>query len=305
LRKRADVIHLHVSQNGSAFRKSILTAIAVAFRKPVIMHAHGSNFHLFYPELPGPARAFVRWAFMKSSRVLVLSKSWKEFYIEKLGLSPDQVVVLSNPVALPATVQERKSSDPVQILYLGQIGERKGSFNLLHAFARLPEEQRRRARLLLAGDGEISEARALIKRLRLSDSAIALDWVGPVQRDQLLADSHVFVLPSYNEGLPMALLEAMACQLPVITTPVGGIPEVVTDGQNGMLVTPGDIGGLAGAMQLLIEQEDLRLVLGLNARKSVEHFDIAEYACSLAAIYRSVAASVDAPLLRKSQLTRL
>jgi glycosyltransferase involved in cell wall biosynthesis len=104
----------------------------------------------------------------------------------------------------------------------------------------------------------------------------------------MLAKADVFVLPSYNEGLPMALLEAMSWGLPVITTPVGGIPEVVSNTQNGLLVTPGDIQQLSEAMQSLIKEEKLRLSLGSAARISVAPLDVKDYFGSLKSIYHSV-----------------
>ncbi len=300
--KRADLIHLHVSQNGSAFRKLILAGIAVAFDTPVLMHAHGGAFPVFYSRLPAAARAWMRWAFQRCSRVVVLSQGWKEFYVRQLGVRPDRVVVLPNPVALPPIVPDRTNADGVQILYLGELDRLKGGFDLIEAFARLPAEQRNRARLVMAGKGEVNEARALIRCRGISNSAVVLDWVNPIQRDRLLAQSGALALPSYYEGLPMALLEAMAWQLPVITTPVGGIPDVVTDGYNGLLVRPGDIDQLASAMQLLIEREDLRLCLGLNARKRIEHLDIVAYTRSLATIYRSVTSPVGPAVAAKPTL---
>jgi glycosyltransferase involved in cell wall biosynthesis len=95
----------------------------------------------------------------------------------------------------------------------------------------------------------------------------------------------VFILPSYNEGLPMALLEAMSWGLPVITTPVGGIPELVISGTNGLLVNPGDIAGLSAALQSLVASEQLRLQLGNAARATVMPFEIGKYFSQLASVY--------------------
>ncbi len=98
----------------------------------------------------------------------------------------------------------------------------------------------------------------------------------------------MFILPSYNEGLPLAILEAMGWSLPIISTPVGGIPELVISHKNGLLVTPGNIKQLSSAMELLIENENLRLFLGSNARKNVEPLDIKNCSIRLADIYNSL-----------------
>ncbi|MCX7595896.1 MAG: glycosyltransferase, partial [Fischerella sp.] len=99
------------------------------------------------------------------------------------------------------------------------------------------------------------------------------------------ATANVFVLPSYNEALPLALLEAMAWGLPVITTDVGGISEFVTPDKNGLLVTPGNIQQISAAIQSLIENESLRLCLGNAARESIAPLNVDNFISSLMKIY--------------------
>jgi glycosyltransferase involved in cell wall biosynthesis len=208
--------------------------------------------------------------------------------VDNLGLKAEQVIVLPNPVKLPSQVPQRLGSHKVSFVFLGRIGPRKGAFDLIKAFACLSAEQKTRSVLTLAGDGDVEQARTLIKSLNLTDYITVLDWLDQEQRDALLAKADVFVLPSYNEGLPMALLEAMSWGLPVITTPVGGIPEVVTHKQNGLLVNPGDTQQLSEAMQSLIEDENLRLSLGSTARLRVIPLDVKNYLTSLSGVYHSV-----------------
>lgn len=288
LRSEADLLHIHLSERGSTFRKATLTLIALVFRKPVVMHAHGSEFPAFFSKLPQWIKQGLIWIFCRCTLFIVLSESWKNFYIDSLGLEAGQVLVLPNPVKLPPQVPHRKGSSKVNFVFFGRIGQRKGVFDLIRAFATLPPEQKTNSGLTLAGDGDVEQARSLVESLDLINHVTVLDWLGPDQRDALLAKADVFVLPSYNEGLPMALLEAMAWGLPVITTPVGGIPELVTQAQNGLLVNPGDIQQLSEAIQSLIENETLRLSLGNAARVSVLSFDIKKYCCSLVSSYRSV-----------------
>ncbi len=288
LKKEADLLHIHVSDRGSAFRKAILTLIALGFRKPVVMHAHGAEFETFYSQLPAVIKQWLSWVFSKCDRFIVLSTFWKNYYIENLGLKAEQVIVLPNPVKIPSQVPHRINSHKINFVFLGRIGSRKGAFDLIKAFATLPVEQKTRSKLILAGDGEGAKARKLVESLNQIDYITVLDWVDSEQRDALLAQADIFVLPSYNEGLPMALLEAMSWGLPVITTPVGGIPELVTHSENGLLVNPGDIQQLSSAMQSLIESEKLRLSLGSAARESITHLDVKNYLSSLICIYRSV-----------------
>jgi glycosyltransferase involved in cell wall biosynthesis len=126
-----------------------------------------------------------------------------------------------------------------------------------------------------------------VQELNLGQCVTILDWLNPEQRDIYLAKTDVFVLPTNNEGLPLALLEAMGWGLPGITTPVGGIPELVTSGKDGILVEPGNVEQLSQAIKSLIDDKDLRLTLGKNARAKVEPLNIHNYCASLIALYRS------------------
>ena len=286
-----DLVHIHLADGGSALRKAIVTLIALGFRKPVLMHAHGPEFHLTYFGLPKLAQKGLSWVFQRCWGFIVLSKSWKDFYVLNCGLQEKQVFILPNPVDLSAQVPNRINSTKVSLVFFGRIGQRKGAFDLIRAFAALPAEQKDRSHLILAGDGEIEQGRQLVESLNLKEHITFLGWVNLEQRDALLTKADVFVLPSYNEGLPMALLEAMGWGLPVITTPVGGIPEVVNSGENGLLITPGNIQQLSEALQSLITNETLRLSLGSAARASVAGFDIKNYSTSLINIYLSALVS--------------
>lgn len=286
---KVDIIHIHVAERGSAFRKSIITLIAkLVFRKPVILHSNSPEFHLFYQQLPQWLQQSLLWIFSKCDRFIAVSESWKNFYIHDFGLKVEQVLVLANPIKLPAQVPLRTNSHPVSFVCLGRIGQRKGSFDLIRAFAMLPDQYKTQASLCLAGDGDVEKVRNLVDSLNLLKYVTVLDWIDPNQRDSLLAKADVFVLPTYNEGLPLALLEAMGWGLPAITTPVGGIPNVITHNKNGLLVNPGDIQHLSAAMQSLLEEEELRLSLGSAARVSVAPFDITKYIDSLKFTYCSL-----------------
>ncbi|NJO77644.1 MAG: glycosyltransferase family 4 protein [Cyanobacteria bacterium RM1_2_2] len=282
-----DAVHIFLSQRGSAVRNAILTVIARAYRKPVIIHAQSSEFHVFYDNLSAVGQLLLRSIFCQCAYFIALSESWKRYYTQSLKLNDSQAVVLPNPVQLPAHVPDRSSSENATFLFLGRIGQRKGAFDLIQAFAALPDEQKAQAHLFIAGDGEVAKARSMVQELNLGQCVTILDWLNPEQRDIYLAKADVFVLPTNNEGLPLALLEAMGWGLPGITTPVGGIPELVTSGQDGILVEPGNVEQLSEAIKSLIDDKDLRLTLGKNARAKVEPLNIHSYCATLVALYRS------------------
>lgn len=288
IKRDGDLIHIHISERGSAYRKLIIGFIALLFRTPFILHAHGSEFHLFYSQQAAIIKWIMTWVFRRCDTFIALSESWKKFYLDNFGLLSQQVIVMKNPVKLPLQIPARQSYNKVKFVFLGRIGERKGAFDLIRAFASLPKNLIDASELVLAGDGEGNVARSLVKELSLEYCVTILDWLDSHQRDELLAKANVFVLPSYNEGLPMSLLEAMSWALPVITTPVGGIPELITHEYNGLLVQPGNVSQLSASIKKLIQDESLRISLGDEAIKSIVPFSVEKYCRHLVEIYQAI-----------------
>ncbi|GIV15918.1 MAG: glycosyl transferase [Armatimonadota bacterium] len=285
--RRADLVHLHFAKGGSVWRKFFLARIARLFRLPTLLHAHSGAFPDFYHSQSEWRKQWIAHTARSASRLIVLSEQWKRYYREALGVAEAQIEVLPNPVKLPAVLPDRSGREVVTFIFLGKIDENKGAHRLIEAVSLLPATVRQRARFILAGHGAVEVARQQANELNLPQVAV-LGWVEPDRRETLLAEGDVLVLPSLREGLPMSILEAMSWGLPVITTPVGGIPEFVHDGVNGLLVPPTDIPALSSAIQRLIEDERLRLQMGANARASVEHLDIHHYWQQLLHIYRIV-----------------
>ncbi|WP_244612435.1 glycosyltransferase family 4 protein [Methylobacterium haplocladii] len=176
----------------------------------------------------------------------------------------------------------------VRLIFLGQVGERKGTFDLIEALALLPPDLRWQA--ILAGDGETKRASALARQRGLQDKVQVLGWVGPDRIRALLGSSQILALPSYDENLPMSVIEAMAWGLAVVTTPVGAVEDIIVDGERGLLVAPGDIRTLAARLEQVISSGPMRETLGRNARAFYEeHLSIDRYAARLHAHWIEVA----------------
>lgn len=284
-RRRVDLVHIHLSDGGSLLRKALVVSTVRWSRKPIIIHAHGAEFHTTYFRLPHRLQRLLSSVFRQCHSFIVLSNTWKDFYMNQLGLKEEQMVVLPNPTELPQEIPDRSQTLLVQFVFLGRVGARKGTFDLIQAFSQLPNEAQTRAQLLIAGDGDLVQAKTLVTQLKMTDRVAFLGWVSTQQREDLLSDADVFVLPSYNEGLPMALLEAMGWGLPVIVTPVGGIPEVIRSQQNGLLVEAGDVTSLTEAMRTLIDHPQCRLELGTGARATAALYDVHAYCDRLTALY--------------------
>ncbi|NET74115.1 MAG: glycosyltransferase family 4 protein [Sphaerospermopsis sp. SIO1G2] len=305
LKGKVDLVHIHFAERGSTIRKAILAFIVLLFQCPLVIHSHGATYKEFYLGLPKIIQNLLRFIFGKAHKLIVLSQSWEKFYAEDFGLAKDKITILYNPVNLPISIPNRIGRDKVKFVFLGRIGKRggaldlaksvvkfpqqdKGSFDLIRAFANLPELDKNQADLVLAGNGDLEAAQTLISELKMEHKITVYSWLTPEERDKLLSIADAFVLPSYHEGLPMSMLEAMAWGLPVIVTPVGGIPEVITDQQNGLLVEPGNYDNISQRMSQIINDENLRISLGKSARRSVESLDIQNYILNLTNLYKSI-----------------
>lgn len=288
LRKRPDVVHIHFASRASSVRKMLLARLALAQGARLIMHAHGGGYRDYWAGLSPPARAATLQTLCRVHCLIVLGETWREFFAS-LGVPRERIVVLPNPVVLPAAVPQRLGRSYVRLVYLGLFARSKGVFDLVDALTRLRPECLGRTRLVLAGNGQLAQVRELVERRGLARFVEVREWLGPAERDRLLASADVFVLPSYAEGLPMSLLESMAWGLPVISTTVGSIPEHVRDGAQGLLVQPGDVSELAGAIERIVMDDSLRRRMGDAARCAVEPLSIELYARKVAAIYRTVA----------------
>jgi glycosyltransferase involved in cell wall biosynthesis len=271
---RPALVHLHVSSRASFWRKSVFMAMATVFRVPYLLHLHGSEFQVFHGEECGPIRRrTVRWFFDRADLVLVLSEQWR-VWVQSMCTN-SRVEVLYNPVIVPPPVPWSKRREAFTVLFLGRLGTRKGTYELIQAFANACHDDPS-ARLLLGGDGDLEGARTMAAELGVGVQVELLGWVDASRRGELLDSASVYALPSFHEGLPMSILEAMAHGLPIVTTPVGGIPEAVEDGVEGLLVRPGDVDALCGALRRLHDEPALRARMGTAAREKVVQLFSAE-----------------------------
>lgn len=281
------IVHIHIASRGSTLRKIILAEMALRAGKPLIFHAHGSEFDKFHRGLPAALRRRVNATLQRANVFITLSTQWRDFYVEECEISPAQIVVLPNPVRVPGELPVRDDRSNVQFLHLGRLGERKGTYDIVHAFGGLPTALRERARLVLAGDGDVEGIRKLASGI--GDNVEVHSWIDTAERDRLLGESDVFVLPSRAEGVPMALLEAMAHGLPAITSCVGGIPDVFREGADGSYVTPGNVEEIRAEMVRMITEHDARRAAGRSAYDQAQNFDVHVYARRLAGIYQRIA----------------
>lgn len=277
----ARLVHVHLAGQNSLLRKLPMIAFSKLLGKPVVLHVHAYSPDSLFKETPGWA---VRCAFRSSQQVIALSPTWGKFIQREFPEMP--ISVVPNPTAVPAVVQHINPSQPT-VLFVGKLEPRKGYSDLIKA-AKQVLEAVPDARFILAGHGEVEQALKLASSLGISHAVECRGWVDRSDLPNLLNGATVFCLPSYNEGVPMAVLEAMSYALPVVTTPVGGIPDVITHQSNGILVPPGDHKSLgAELVRLLQNKNGLQQTLGEAARQTVQQL------CSPHTVERGLATVYD------------
>jgi glycosyltransferase involved in cell wall biosynthesis len=200
---------------------------------------------------------------------------WRDFFINEMNFPSDRCVVLKSWTATPPLLKigEERSyfdEDRLRILFLGSVYRRKGIFELIDAVDIL-QKTFPRIELLIAGEGEASdEARNYVSQKGLESVVHFLGWIDGERKLRVLADATIFCLPSHAEGLPNAMIEAMATGLPVVVTRVGSIPDAICDRQNGLIVPAGDTHALAIALEELVINPELRDRIGRSAYKTAK-----------------------------------
>ncbi len=278
------IIHINSASRGSFYRKSIFVVFAKIFRKKAILHIHGGKFHLFYENSSRISRSYIKYIFRKSNKIICLSPQWIDFFL--LLVPRNKIFVLNNPVKLQPDNNDYNNNGIVQLLFLGKLSENKGIYDLLSAISLLPEIQKNDLRLVIGGNGNETRLMKTIGDLNLQKIVFYKGWVSGKEKETLLKSSDVFILPSYNEGLPVSILEAMSYSKPIITTPVGGIPELVKNEYNGWLFDPGDISGLKQIFNKIICNPDLVKEYGANSKEIVSEFSSANVLHKLAELYK-------------------
>ena len=221
------------------------------------------------------------------SRIVVLGTHWKNYLVDRLGIPAANIKTIANGVDVPEFLPSRNASQKCRIIALGLMSQRKGTSELLEALA-TSAMNALSWDACVAGNGDVDFYRAEAKRLVCGPEEMP-GWVAPSDAREKLLHSDVFVLPSHNEGLPMAILEAMAAGVAVVTTPVGAITDLVINEETGLLVPVGNAETLSIALARLVKDRDLCVQMAAKGRQRVvEQFNSALFAQKVAQQYREL-----------------
>lgn len=275
-----DVVHIHLSTTVSANRKYIFYRLAKAFGKRVVVHLHCGT------QLSDIWNSKYQDMFTNSDACILLSKSIRDAVASLTGKS-ENLHVVYNPS--PSGVDVPKSEERTKtILFAATLYREKGYLDLIEAFAEIAVKYPD-WKLVLAGNGSQEAGIGKAEQLRVGNRVRFLGWVKGADKDRAFRSASIFCLPSYAEGFPMAVLDAWAYGLPVVTTPVGGVPDIVVNGKNGLLFNPGDVGELAQKLSMLIESDELRMKISRESLHLANTtFNVNTIANQLANIYEEI-----------------
>lgn len=263
--RKVKVLHSHTAAGNDFRRTSSFVNLAKLFRKKIVIHSHASMFKDFYEKSAPKRKLEILTTLNKADRLIVLSESWREWFAN-IGVDSDRIVILHNITNYPVKMDVEKNENKLKLLFLGEIGHRKGVFDLLKAVADHHEELKDKIEIRIGGNKQEEKLKKTIVDNKLSDFVYFEGFVTGEKKVKLLNWADVYILPSYNEGLPISILEAMSYGMPIISTPVGGIPEVVDD-NNGVLVKPGNISEIFGAIHKYVDRKDIITTQGSNSKE--------------------------------------
>lgn len=289
---RPDIIHLHVSKGGSILRKSLLETISIIFHIPTILHLHN-----YLPQLEGTGisstygvtltgwilKQIFRWMLTQAAGNISLSPLYTKS-IRPLT-SNLKFYEIYNPVNCQLFKPKSQDSKYPVVLFIGDFTKRKGAIDLLKSIP-IVKKNYPNVRYIFCG----VDANKEFYNTALSDGLLEYielpGFVSNQKKIDLFMGATIFALPSYEEGVPMAILEAMAAGLPTVTTPVGGIPDILTNNENTIFVNPGNIVELSKAIIQLLDNKQFRMKMGKNNQtKAKQMFDVPVYLNMLNEVY--------------------
>lgn len=283
--KNIEIVHIHGAANASFYRCRMFIRQAKQYGKKVILHEHAADFREFYAEATDKKEIIN--TINSCDKLIVLSQYWKD-YFSSIGVDVTKIEVLNNIVSPPTIKNQKHTDDKLHLLFLGEISKRKGGYDLLNAIVQERDNFRGKLSLRMGGNVVDGDIKKFIADNNIGDIVSYEGWIAGDHKIECLNWADVYILPSYNEGLPIAILEAMSYSHPIISTPVGGIPEVVYNKRNGILVTPGDIQQISSSLKFYIENKDAIKTQGAESYQIVQNFFPEKVFSDLKTIYQSL-----------------
>ncbi|MBL7700300.1 MAG: glycosyltransferase family 4 protein [Chitinophagaceae bacterium] len=282
--RQVKILHIHHASRGSFMRKSLLVLIGKIFGKKIILHIHGGGFHNFYKR-SRLMKPVIRWALQTSDAVICLSEMWKKYYSSTFTLK--RLVIINNVIEKPS-ITTHVQNGTLNLLFLGHINQKKGVFDLLQVLASNRDQFKHKVKVTFGGIGEVERLEKEISENNFNGDVNFAGWVNGEKKAELLNKCDVYILPSYFEALPISILEAMSYGKPVISTFIGGIPEIVKPGFNGWLFEPGDKSALGTIIAEAMSNKELLKQYGSNSLSIAKNYTPESVFQSLKELYQQI-----------------
>jgi glycosyltransferase involved in cell wall biosynthesis len=286
---RLAVVHLNLAERGSVYRKAVLLAATRLAGGRVLLHLHAAQIVQFHASMGATGRALLAWMFRSADHCVVLGDVWRRWVSDTFAVESNRISIVYNGVPATASAPRTAPADGrFRLLFVGNLLERKGVKDLLRALA-APALKSRDIELTFAGGGRVELYRTMAASLGIAGRVTFTGWVSQDAARALMVNADALILPAYDEGLPLVILEALASRVPVICTPVGSIPEVLEHGTTALFVTPGDEAAIAAAITRLIDQPEIGRQLSVSGAALYDRlFTMEAFARSVASLYAAL-----------------
>ena len=262
-----NIVHIAATSNLVFWEDSYYLIVSKIFNKKIFIHYLGS-LDIFYNSSSKFRKGLIRFFLKKCDKIGVLSLKVKK--IISSFVDPNNIIMLPSSIDYSLFTNNNKVLDLpndnyTKILFLGGFDAyKKGILDIIKAIPEILEKNNKILFILT------SSKKLNIDIHNVSENILLLDWIPLKDKIPLYNSCDIFLLPSYDEGLPYSMIEAMAAGLPIVASNVGGIPEVIKDNENGFLINPGDIKEMVSRLNYLIENEDVRLKMKINNKNLIK-----------------------------------
>lgn len=292
IRRQPVIVHIFTCSYWGFWRNAFHIMVAKLLRRKTIFHVLGA-IDIFYSRESGLLSKFLIKRTLNLADVLIVQSPKLKDFVS--AISKKKVIVIFNGIDFHRFKKQPKYKDGIKlhangkiILTVGALGHNKGTFDILKAIP-LVVKNDFKVFFYFIGRGEVSKFLDVCRKLDIENYGKFLESVSEDEKIDLYLSSDIFILPSYAEGQPLAILEAMAAGLPVISTTVGSIPEVISDGENGFLIEPGDYEALADKINFLLANDEFRRKIGeLNSKTARDKYDVKRVFREIAGVYDSL-----------------
>lgn len=270
---KPELVHIHSSFGPSFYRKMPFIIMASWAGIPIVNHIHGADFNIFYLDASDKKKKLIKKTYSRCSKLIALSEEWKERLIKIVPENKISIIENYSVIHEEAYQAKLNRESNNEVLFLGELGQRKGCYDIPKV-VKLVANDVPNVKFILCGAGNAQDEekiKKMVQKLNIEANVEFPGWVRGKEKDAVLCSADLFFLPSYNEGMPMSILDAMGYGLPIVSTNVGGIPKIVRNGENGVCCDAGDIDSFVKSIISILKDKSLRLQYAARSMEIVKH----------------------------------